>query len=263
MNTLNKQIRFEFGKNWQKYINKSGKKNVDEAIFSLKEFLGHDDLKDKSFLDIGCGSGLFSLAANLLGATVCSFDYDYNSTICARSLMTKYSKRLDKDKCTILQGDVLDGNFCKKLGVFDIVYAWGILHHTGNMWKAINNSCCFVKRSGFLVVAIYSKSFTSPIWKVIKYIYNISPCIVKKMLVYFFTPLIYIAKYLVTGRNPLEKERGMDFFIDVIDWLGGYPYEYATSDEIIHYIKKRGFEILKIKKGKTPIACNEFLFQKM
>ena len=83
------------------------------------------------------------------------------------------------------------------------------------------------------------------------------------MLVYFFTPLIYIAKYLVTGRNPLEKERGMDFFIDVIDWLGGYPYEYATSDEIIHYIKKRGFEILKIKKGKTPIACNEFLFQKM
>lgn len=255
-------MRFGFGKNWQRYISGLSRRNIDDAIASLKELLGSDDLKGKSFLDIGCGSGIFSLTAHLLGARVFSFDYDYDSMICTRNLLTSQLGRIDETKCAVSRGDILDSDFCKSIGKFDIVYAWGVLHHTGDMWKAVDNSCGLVKGSGLFAVAIYNKTLTSPAWRTIKYIYNISPGVIKKMLVYFFTPLIYIAKYLVTGRNPLKKERGMDFFIDVIDWLGGYPYEYAASDEMIRYIEKKGFKALKVKKGKTPIACNEFLFQK-
>ena len=96
-----------------------------------------DDLTGKTFLDIGSGSGLFSLAARRLGAKVHSFDFDSNSYGCTMELRKRY---FDGDgNWKVEQGSALDRNYIESLGKFDIVYSWGVLHHTGAMWTALEN----------------------------------------------------------------------------------------------------------------------------
>ena len=71
--------RFEFGKNWSQFLSHLNDSRIAEAEQSLRNMLEVDDLCGKRFLDIGSGSGLFSLAARRLGASVYSFDYDPRS----------------------------------------------------------------------------------------------------------------------------------------------------------------------------------------
>ena len=65
------------------------------------------------------------------------------------------------------------------------------------------------------------------------------------------------------GTNPLKKERGMDFWFDVIDWVGGYPYEYATCREVESLVTNHGFEMRRCIPATVPTGCNEFLFEKI
>jgi len=160
-------------------------------------------------------------------------------------------------------GDVLDGAFLAKLGMFDIVYAWGVLHHTGGMWQAIRNAASLVEpENGMLVLAIYNRHWTSPVWKQIKRLYNLSPGPVRWLLNYLFGALIYVAVWVITRRNPVNKERGMDFWYDVIDWLGGYPYEYTRISDIVDFVQPLGFQVEQIVKPRVPTGCNEFVFRR-
>jgi 2-polyprenyl-6-hydroxyphenyl methylase/3-demethylubiquinone-9 3-methyltransferase len=143
---------------------------------------------------------------------------------------------------------------------FDIVHAWGVLHHTGEMWKAIDICTEFVAPDGLLILSIYNRHWSSFSWKCIKWCYNISPQFVKWLMVKSFYLIIYVAKFLVTGKNPLKKERGMNFYYDIIDWLGGYPYEYASIAEICNYLETNNFTSISVKKAKVPTGCNEFHF---
>lgn len=111
--------------------------------------LNLETLEDKTFLDIGSGSGLFSLAAVRLGARqIHSFDYDLQSVACSRELKRRYFPQ--KNDWSIEQGDVLDKDYLNSLGQWDIVYSWGVLHHTGNMWQALGNIVQLVKKGGNL-----------------------------------------------------------------------------------------------------------------
>ncbi|PIN75622.1 SAM-dependent methyltransferase [Candidatus Woesearchaeota archaeon CG10_big_fil_rev_8_21_14_0_10_37_12] len=258
---------FSFGKNWQKFIKKLDKKSVDEAKKSLHDFLGMS-IDDKSFLDIGCGSGLFSLAAGLLDAKVTSVDIDRHSVACAEALKKKYKLKNWKVKI----GSALNKEFLDSLGKFDIVYSWGVLHHTGNMWVAIENAASLIRENGLFYIAIYNKNTkyklegTSKLWQKIKRMYSHSSRPVRLILY-----MLYIAYLLVgitaKGFNPVKyirnykSNRGMNFFTDVEDWLGGYPYEYASVNEIVNFVGKLGFRKIKIKEVRS-LGCNEFLFEK-
>ena len=156
---------------------------------------------------------------------------------------------------SVLSPQILNG-----FGVFDVVYAWGSLHHTGAMWDAIRNVAARVSIGGTLVVGIYNKHFTSPLWKAIKWLYNRLPRLVQRIMVVLFSGIIYAAKFLVTWRNPLDKERGMDFWVDVIDWVGGFPYEYATPDEVEKFVRTQGFLLRRYVAAQVPTGCNEFVF---
>jgi 2-polyprenyl-6-hydroxyphenyl methylase/3-demethylubiquinone-9 3-methyltransferase len=84
--------RFEFGKNWKSFQSTLSEKRIRDARESLLQFLDMEDLQNKSFIDIGSGSGLFSLAAHQFGANVHSFDYDQQSVECTRILKKKSSR---------------------------------------------------------------------------------------------------------------------------------------------------------------------------
>src|SRR6476620_5141731 len=126
--------RFEFGEHWSSFLRLVDEERVHAAEVSLAEMLGRDDLSGQRFLDIGCGSGLFSLAARRLGARVHSFDYDRQSVACTVHLRERFFAH--DAGWTVQQGSALDADYLASLGQFEVVYSWGVLHHTGNMQRA-------------------------------------------------------------------------------------------------------------------------------
>jgi len=260
---------YEFGKNWRDYLKKMGKEGLEGSKKSLKIFLGIKNLGGKTFLDMGCGSGLSSLAACELGAKVYSFDIDEDSVECARYLHETKNK---PKNWVITTGSVLDEKFVNSLPTSNIVYSWGVLHHTGNMYKAIKLSSSKVKKNGLFYIAIYNKTkglFGSKFWKGFKKFYSSSGFLVREFFNFIYFVLFCFSR-IFTLRNPFKEiknysknnTRGMNWFTDVKDWLGGYPYEYATADEITKFCENLGFELVNLKQVKN-LACNEFLFKKI
>ncbi|WEJ13728.1 class I SAM-dependent methyltransferase (plasmid) [Sinorhizobium sp. M103] len=204
-----------------------------------------DDLHNKTFLDIGSGSGLFSLAARKLGARVHSFDYDPQSVACTRALKQRYFP--ESTDWLIEEGSVLDADYLRRLGQFDIVYSWGVLHHTGAMWQALENVDGNVSKNGKLFIALYNyQPLTSKYWTHVKRLYNkysiLRPPIIFIHLLYPALPS-YILKY-VQGR---KLPRGMSFWYDHLDWLGGYPFEVSTPKQIFDFYREKGYRLDQIK----------------
>ncbi len=270
---MNKQA-FDFGKNWEFFIkNCFNKEKLDEAERSLIEFIGADRIKGKTFLDAGCGSGLFSLAAYRLGASkVVSFDIDPYSVRCCEYLRREEG---NVGNWEIFQGSVLDADFLSKLGDYDLVYSWGVLHHTGDMWQAVKNVSALVKKGGLLYIAIYNKADglsiypdgrfgPSKFWIKEKKIYTSLPSIAQSFIDYSVMCALIIM-YILTFNNPIKKIkshkqlRGMSWRVDIKDWLGGYPYEYASVAEVFLFLKKLGF-ILENLKCNNGLMNNEYLF---
>lgn len=262
-NKESKEERFEFGENWSKFIENNFEESmVLESIKALSEFLEMESLKDKTFLDIGCGSGLHSLAAYKLGAkNVLSFDYDSKAVQTARTL--RHSSG-NPSNWRVDQGSVLDEVFLDKLGKFDVVYAWGVLHHTGDVWKALENAISRVELGGYLFLSLYSRDVQpkAEYWLKIKKKYVNSGRFYR-----FYKNWWYLIKYDYVPRviNPIlgrqaplrDRSRGMNLITDVKDWLGGWPMEFVYDGEVVHFLESNNFSKVKISTGQ---ACTEFLF---
>jgi 2-polyprenyl-3-methyl-5-hydroxy-6-metoxy-1,4-benzoquinol methylase len=167
--------RFEFGKNWSRFLAVVDEARIREAESSLRDMLGVDDLVGRTFLDVGSGSGLFSLAASRLGAArVHSFDYDPASVACTLELRRRHGPAATEWSAE--RGSALDTAYLRSLGRFDVVYAWGVLHHTGDMWTAIANTADAVADGGRLFISIYNdQGARSRAWRAIKRAYNALP----------------------------------------------------------------------------------------
>jgi 2-polyprenyl-6-hydroxyphenyl methylase/3-demethylubiquinone-9 3-methyltransferase len=257
--------RFAFGKNWQSFLSTLNDIRIEEAVKSLRDMLGVTSLEGKSFLDIGSGSGLFSLAARRLGAEVCSFDFDPNSVACAQQLKARYFP--NDSKWRILQGSALDAGFVRSLGSFDIVYSWGVLHHTGEMWKALENATLPIKPGSRLFIAIYNdQGVLSTFWTGVKKVYC-SSVIGKIAMCALFFPYFFaraFAKSMVTGTNQwseYKRNRGMSLVHDWFDWLGGYPFEVASVEAITAFYQQRGFSLSKVVTTRSW-GNNQFVFAK-
>ena len=265
------EMRFKFGKNWVEFLNNVGETQIAEAERSLKESLQVETLAGKTFLDIGSGSGLFSLAATRLKAKrVYSFDYDLQCVACTQALKQRYFPAVPH--WVIEQGSALDKNYLDSLSQFDVVYAWGVLHHTGDMWRALENAIIPVKKKGgILFISIYNdQGKLSQWWREIKRTYNILPASLRFLILY---PVLI----LQWGRTTLSdflrgkpfdtwrtysKKRGMSAWYDIVDWAGGYPFEVAKPEQIFDFYSSRGFELKRLKTMGGHSGCNEYVFMR-
>ena len=263
--------RFGFGANWRQFLALLNDERIDQAVASMQKLLKEDSLRGKTFLDIGSGSGLFSLAARRLGARVHSLDYDADSVGCTAELRRRFYA--DDPDWVVEQGSILSPAYVKSLGTFDVVYSWGVLHHTGDMWTALEHAHLLTKPGGILSVALYNDAGgRSRRWVALKRTYNSLPAWLQPT----FAALTMVPAELrmalgaLARLDPMEyvrgwtryghTHRGMTKWRDIIDWVGGYPYEYARVDQIFEFYATRGYTLRNVVCAQGALGCNEFVF---
>ena len=256
---------FKLGENWKNFSNLIDNNRLKEAVTSLKKLTNKKSLNNLSFLDIGCGSGLSSLAAIQLNCKkIYAIDQDEQSIKTTKKVLQK--SRFKKVK--VEKKDLFMLNEKEK---FDIVYSWGVLHHTGNMLEAIKKSTKMVSKNGMLILALYKKTKLCNLWKIEKYIYKSSPKVIQNFIKNLFIFLFKLAMILKRKNfsnyiNDYKTKRGMDFYHDVHDWLGGYPYESISFEEISKIMDKFGYKMIRSFQVKKQIGffgtgCDEYVFK--
>lgn len=265
---LSRGDRFAFGRNWQRFLAVLDEERIRASEASLKRALRTESLANMTFLDAGSGSGLFSLAARRLGARVHSFDYDPASVACTQELQRRYFP--GDPQWTVEEGSVLDRQYLASLGVFDVVYSWGVLHHTGQMWQALGNVSDLVGSGGKLMIAIYNDQGTrSQRWTRVKKAYNkLASPLRPVALSAFFVGLHWRAalRDLLRGHpfrfiREYGQARGMTIWRDLEDWVGGYPFEVARPEELFDFYFDRGFTLLRMRTTNS-LGCNELVFSR-
>jgi 2-polyprenyl-3-methyl-5-hydroxy-6-metoxy-1,4-benzoquinol methylase len=261
--------RFGFGDNWLDFARDLSTSQIVEAEKSLRKLLRRDSLAGATFLDVGSGSGLHSLAARRLGARVHSFDYDMNSVVCTQRLRELHFPG-DRD-WLVERGSILDRDYCRTLGKVDIVYSWGVLHHTGAMRDALDAASRLVTPGGLFAFALYRRTRLCGLWRIEKRWYVGASPEAQRRARSIYVALFRLA-FVLKRRDfgsyvaTYQSRRGMDFIHDLHDWMGGNPYESILSSDVDALMGQLGFTRVDgvtrpLTIGIFGSGCDEYLYR--
>ncbi|HYG26976.1 MAG TPA: class I SAM-dependent methyltransferase [Caulobacteraceae bacterium] len=255
---LSAECHFAFGKNWRSFAGLIDDERIQGSDAGIDRLFLGDELKGKTVLDIGCGSGLPALSLLRRGAEhVTCIDIDADSVAAATQTLTAHAP---PENWSAEVRSVFD-----MTGQFDVVYSWGVLHHTGDMWRAIEKAASLVKPGGRLAIAIYAKTSLCGFWKIEKRIYRKMSQPLQKAAQYLFAGFAELLR-LITDRSGSPRARGMDGMHDAHDWLGGYPYESATPAEIEQalpgFVMERKLLQPGGRHGLLGSGCDEFVLRR-
>jgi SAM-dependent methyltransferase len=261
------RVGFSFGANWRRYAESITDEQIQQARRSLVESFAHHGVAEHDFLDIGSGSGLFSYCAFLERArSILSVDVDPNSIATTEGFVERAGAPAS---WKVQQGSILDDGFRRTIPLADRVYSWGVLHHTGAMWEAVAAALELVAPNGLFCLALYTRPRFLPVHMALKRTYNRLPGMVrpaltggvacaklgKRVFVHRQNPLSYVRGY---GRS----NRGMSFWRDIEDWLGGLPFEFTSTDEVTRFVERRGFAVERVIQ-RAPGANDELLLRRI
>jgi 2-polyprenyl-3-methyl-5-hydroxy-6-metoxy-1,4-benzoquinol methylase len=270
---LEQHTHFAFGKNWLEYGEKIDEARIEQACADLRRLAGRDRMDGRGFLDIGCGSGLHSLAAVRMGATlVRGIDIDPDSVEASRRTLQRFEPNADAQFSAVSVFDTSP----QDPGTFDVVYSWGVLHHTGDMNRALAKAAELVKPRGQLLIALYHKTPFCGMWRMFKRRYSKSRPEAQRRTMDRYIWLMK-QRHALLGQDFTEYVsnyqtlRGMDFHNDVHDWLGGYPYESIEPEACVRFFNTLGFQLERsfVAKPKRMLSgilgtgCDEFAFRKV
>ena len=255
--------RFSFGRNWKHYAATIDDAHIRRSVESMARSLG--DIRGRSFLDVGCGSGIHVVSALRLGASrVHAFDYDPDSVECTRAVVAKHAPEA-MERTTIERGDALSEPYMRSLGTFDVVYSWGVLHHTGDMWKALHLATLPLERDGRLLIALYNdQGIWSHGWRFMKWLYVRAPIARPLIILGVFAPR-ELAKFVVKTPwryirdwRDYSRLRGMSRWYDIVDWAGGYPFQVASTAAVSDFYARHGLHTIVTVDCGNGNGCNEF-----
>jgi 2-polyprenyl-6-hydroxyphenyl methylase/3-demethylubiquinone-9 3-methyltransferase len=261
---IDQKSHFAFGKNWASYAKLVTDAQLEEAISSLRRLAG-GDLAGKRFLDIGCGSGLHALAALRLGAReVVALDIDSDSVATTRQLLQAYAsgQPWSAMEASVFQ---LQPN---SMGLFDVVYSWGVLHHTGDMYRALHAAAALVAPDGQFLFALYRRTRLCWFWKLEKRWYAGASRTAQAR-----ARSIYVGLFRLAMRGTFDsyvasygQSRGMDFYHDVHDWLGGWPYESISPAQTDRFMRQLDMRQIRafVHEGRVAgifgSGCDEYVY---
>lgn len=266
------ETHFAFGENWASYARCISEEEIAEAMHGLRRLLGGADLANKRFLDVGSGSGIHSLAALRLGAKeVVAVDLDPDSVSTTRQLLEGHDPQ-GNYQIRHLSVFNLDP---AEVGRFEVVYSWGVLHHTGAMVRAMRQCAALVAPGGEFVFALYHKTWCCPFWTAEKRWYAKASRGSQAVARGIYVGVAVLRRWL-RGRGfkrfvrEYRGNRGMDFFHDVHDWLGGYPYESISPDEVEALMRPMGLSLARrfvrnwfgAQLGLFGSGCDEYVYRR-
>jgi 2-polyprenyl-6-hydroxyphenyl methylase/3-demethylubiquinone-9 3-methyltransferase len=204
-----------------------------------------------------------------LGAQhVTAIDYDEKSVEATKSQLGQE----ENVNYVVQQADILQMESIPR-GEYDIVYSWGVLHHTGNLSQAIANAASLVRHGGLLVVALYRKTPMCPFWALEKLVYSKSPHILQLIFQYVFMAAFALELRRVSKTSLKEYiknydlVRGMSYRTDLHDWLGGFPYE-SIAAEVYEKSIEHDFDLVRRfvsppSDGRFGTGCDEFVHRRI
>jgi 2-polyprenyl-6-hydroxyphenyl methylase/3-demethylubiquinone-9 3-methyltransferase len=143
------------------------------------------------------------------------------------------------------------------------------------MWKALEHAAALTAPGGLLAVALYNDAGgRSRRWRALKRMYNTLPRPLRPLFAVVTSapgelraaagalarldPGEYLRSWTQYGKG----RRGMSRWRDIVDWVGGYPYEYARTDRIFEFYRARGFTLRRLRCSSGALGCNEFVFSR-